>query len=140
MVISSRTPEGLAAHCPVCGSHIEIEPTSLAQDAPCHRCGYLIWFAWEDRGDVEVFRPTVSLLSKESLDSFLDSVAIRPGVQLVLDLSDVRFFSSPVLSRLINLKRRVTAVGGRVRIQHIIPEVLEIFRIAHLEHVFELEA
>jgi hypothetical protein len=31
MVISSRTPEGMPNRCPLCGSHIRIEPSSLAQ-------------------------------------------------------------------------------------------------------------
>jgi anti-anti-sigma factor len=140
MAISSRTPEGLPISCPVCGSHLKIEPSDPADDAPCHRCGHLLWFTWEDRGDVEVFRPTARVLSRESLDSFLDSVAIRPGVQLVLDLSDVRFFSSSVLAQLINLKKRVARVGGRVRIQHVYCDLLEVFRITHLDHVFDVEA
>jgi anti-anti-sigma factor len=140
MAISSRTPEGLPISCPVCGSHLKIEPSDPAGDAPCHRCGHLLWFTWEDRGDVEVFRPTVSLLSRESLDSFLDSVAIRPGVQLLLDLSNVRCLSSSVLAQLIILKRRVKTVGGRVTIQNVDPDVLEVLRVTRLDHVLEMEA
>ena len=138
MVISSTTPEGLRHRCRVCGSDLKIEPPELTRDVPCHRCGHLLWFTWQDLGDVEIFHPTVNLLSRESLDSFLDSVAIRPGVQLVLDLSDVRYFSSAVLSKLINLKRRVAAVGGRFTIQHVHPELLEVFRVTNLDHVFEM--
>jgi anti-anti-sigma factor len=139
MVISSRTPEGLPASCPVCGSHLKIEPSDPAGDAPCHRCGHLLWFTWEDRGDVEIIRPTERVLSREALDCFLDSVAIRPGVQLVLDLENVRFFSSSALSQLINLKRRVKSVGGRVVIQNVYCDLLEVFRITHMDHLFELE-
>jgi anti-anti-sigma factor len=138
MVISSRTPEGLRNSCRVCGSDLKVEPPELTRDVPCHRCGHLIWFTWQDLGEVEVFHPIVGLLSRESLDSFLDSVAIRPGVQLVLDLSDVRYFSSAVLSQLINLKRRVTTVGGRFTIQNVHSELLEVFRVTHLDHVFEM--
>jgi anti-anti-sigma factor len=97
-----------------------------------------LWFTWQDKGDIEVFHPTVSLLTRESMDGFLDSVAIRPGVQLVLDLSDVQYFSSAVLSKLIDLKRRVAAVGGRFTIQHVQPELLEVFRVTNLDHVFEM--
>lgn len=138
MVISSTTTERLPISCRVCGSHLEVEPPVLTRDAPCHRCGHLLWFTWQDKGDIEVFHPTVSLLTRESMDSFLDSVAIRPGVQLVLDLSDVRYFSSAVLSKLIDLKRRVAAVGGRFTIQHVQPELLEVFRVTNLDHVFEM--
>jgi anti-anti-sigma factor len=138
MVISSTTPEGLRNSCRVCGSDLKVEPPELTRDTPCHRCGHLLWFTWLDKGDVEVFHPTVNLLTRESLDAFLDSVAIRPGVQLVLDLSDVRYFSSAVLSKLINLKRRVAGVGGRFTIQHVQPELLEVFRVTNLDHVFEM--
>jgi anti-anti-sigma factor len=138
MVISSTTTERLPINCRVCGSDLKVEPPELTRDAPCHRCGHLLWFTWRDLGDVEVFHPTVSLLTRESMDSFLDSVAIRPGVQLVLDLSDVRYFSSAVLSKLINLKRRVAAVGGRFTIQHVHPELLEVFRVTNLDHIFEM--
>ena len=139
MVNSSRTPEGLPASCPVCGSHFKIEPSDPAGDAPCHRCGHLLWFTWEDRGDVEVFRPTVSLLSRESLDSFLDSVAIRPGVQLVLDLERravlLQFSAVPIDQS----QEKGQTVGGRVSIQHVYPDLLEVFRVTHLDHVFEME-
>jgi anti-anti-sigma factor len=138
MVISSTTSEGLRHSCRVCGSDLKVEPPELTRDVPCHRCGHLLWFTWEDLGDVEIFHPTVNFLSRESLDGFLDSVAIRPGVQLVLDLSDVHYFSSAVLSKLINLKRRVGAVGGRFTIQHVHPELLEVFRVTNLDHVFEM--
>ena len=42
--ISSRTPEGRPNHCPVCDAEIRIEPSQPAGDAPCPRCGVLLWF------------------------------------------------------------------------------------------------
>ena len=44
MVISSRTPEGRPNRCPVCGGEVRIEPSVLFGDAPCPRCGHLLWF------------------------------------------------------------------------------------------------
>ncbi len=43
--ISSRTPEGVPNRCPVCGVAIRIEPSQPPGDAPCPRCGVLLWFA-----------------------------------------------------------------------------------------------
>jgi len=106
MVISSQTPESQPNRCRVCGSEIKIEPSALPGDAPCLRCGHLLWFTWEDLGEIEVIRPLENVLRAESLDRFLDSVLIRPGTHIVLDLARVRFFSSAVFSKLINLKRR----------------------------------
>lgn len=45
MFISSRTPEGQPAHCPLCGSEFKIEPSRPAGDAPCPNCGHLLWLA-----------------------------------------------------------------------------------------------
>jgi acyl carrier protein len=44
MSISSRTPEGTPNHCPVCNSDIRIEPSPPSGDAPCPKCGTLLWF------------------------------------------------------------------------------------------------
>ena len=44
MTISSQTPEGMPNHCPVCGSDIRIEPSLSSGDAPCPKCGTLLWF------------------------------------------------------------------------------------------------
>jgi len=44
MTISSRTPEGLPNHCPICNSDVCIEPSVLIGDATCPNCGSLLWF------------------------------------------------------------------------------------------------
>ena len=140
MSISSQTPEGQPDRCHVCGSEVKIESSGPATDAPCLRCGHLLWFTWEDLGEIEVIKPIENVLRSESLDKFLDSVVIRPGTHIVLDLAKVRFFSSAVFSKLINLKRRTGSVGGRFSIRNVHPDVHEAMRITHLDHVFDVEA
>ncbi len=44
MIISSRTPEGQPASCPLCGASVLIEPSVFIGDATCPRCGQLLWF------------------------------------------------------------------------------------------------
>src|SRR5579863_9697606 len=41
---SSRTPEGVPNLCPVCGHKVYITPSRPPGDAPCPRCGHLLWF------------------------------------------------------------------------------------------------
>jgi len=41
--VSSRTPEGLPGNCPLCGAKANIEFSDPAGDAPCPKCGYLLW-------------------------------------------------------------------------------------------------
>ena len=139
MVVSSRIPEDQLNRCHVCGSEVKTEPSDPVEEAPCLRCGHLLWFTWEDLGEIEVIKPLENVLRAESLDRFLDSVVIRPGTHIVLDLTKVQFFSSAVFSKLINLKRRVAAVGGRFSIRNIHPVVQESLRSTHLDHVFEIE-
>ena len=75
----------------------------------------MLWFTWEDQGDIDVIKPMEDLLTRESLDHFLDSVAIKPGIHLILDLSDVHFIASAALGRLVGLKKRVRASAGDSR-------------------------
>jgi hypothetical protein len=44
MGIASRTPEGDPNRCPVCGHRLRIDPAAATRDAPCPRCGHLLWF------------------------------------------------------------------------------------------------
>ena len=138
MVISSRTPEGRSNHCPVCDTHINIDPSDPPGDAPCPRCGYLLWFTWEDRGDVQVIKPAENHLDRESLASLIDSVALRPGVRLVIDFSDVRHISSAGLAELIKLKRKLGGVRARVGFENVHPDLVEVFRLTRLDRVFDL--
>jgi hypothetical protein len=72
MVISTRTLEGQPNHCPVSGNFLKVEPSDPAGGAPCPRCGHLLWFAWEDLGDVQVIKPTGKLLRPQSLDRLFE--------------------------------------------------------------------
>jgi hypothetical protein len=45
MTISSRTPEGEPALCPICGTAFTAEPSDPGGDAPCPCCGHLLWFS-----------------------------------------------------------------------------------------------
>jgi anti-anti-sigma factor len=139
MVISSRTPEGTPNCCSVCGAHLTIEASVPAGDAPCPFCGHLLWFTREDIGDFEIIKPIGSRLSAESLDQLFASEPLRTGMRFILDLSDVQAFSSDVLGKLINLKKKVAAVHGTMRLRGIHPDVREVFRITRLDQVFELE-
>jgi anti-anti-sigma factor len=138
MVISSRTPEGSANLCPVCGSEIKIEPSNPGGDAPCPNCGHLLWFAWEDLGDTVIVRPTLATLRSEDWRILMDKAAERPGVRLVLDLKDVQFIASAVLGNLMNFKRKIDGVKGRLKIENLHPDLLEVFRITRLDQVFDV--
>jgi anti-anti-sigma factor len=139
MVISSRTPEGRHNHCPICGFDLNIEPSDPAGDAPCPRCGHLLWFTWENLEDVQFIRPIGGRLHPDALDSLIDLVATRPGMRLVIDFSDVRDLQSATLGKLINLKKKIGALRGRVDLEHVRPDLMEVFRITRLDQVFDVK-
>jgi hypothetical protein len=111
MVISSRTPEGLPNCCPVCHSEIRIEPSNPAGDAPCPRCGHLLWFASVEDESAGVFQPGDKRLTRESLNSRFDSVESESGDRFVLNFSDEERISSGLLGRLNQLRKMLGAVG-----------------------------
>jgi anti-anti-sigma factor len=139
MVISSGTPENQPNRCQVCGSQLKMEAAGPSGDAPCSRCGHLRWFTWEELGDVDVIKPTGDRLTREDLDAFLDSVALRPGIDLVLDLVNVHYIASAALGCLVSLKKRVASVGGQFTIRHVEPDLMVVFQITRLDHVFDLQ-
>ncbi|HET6246125.1 MAG TPA: hypothetical protein VFE47_00355 [Tepidisphaeraceae bacterium] len=60
MVISSRTPEGELAKCPVCGECVLMVPSSCFSDAPCPSCGALLWFVRIGEENILVHRKPAS--------------------------------------------------------------------------------
>ena len=47
---------------------------------------------------------------------------MRSGMRLVIDLSDVQCLTSPVLGKLINLKKKLSSHGVRVALRHVQPD------------------
>jgi anti-sigma B factor antagonist len=138
MVISSRTPEGQPNRCPVCGSASKIEPSDPAGDAPCPACGHLLWFTWAATGTAEVIKPTCSILRPEDLDMLLARWPEKRGVRLTLDLSAVPYLSSAALAKLISLKKKVVGVSGKLTLENLHPDLLEVFRLTRLDQVFDI--
>jgi acyl carrier protein len=76
MTISSRTPEGEPARCPLCDANIAIEPSVFFGDGTCPNCGELIWFL-KAPDDTRTF----SRHGNEELrDRILDSMAEQLGI------------------------------------------------------------
>ena len=76
MNISSRTPEGEPAHCPLCRSEVHIEPSVLFGDATCPNCGQLLWFVQSAEGKRLFERRSV----KDLRQRITDLVAAQLGV------------------------------------------------------------
>lgn len=88
MTVSSRTPEGMPSHCPLCGTESNISFSDPAGDAPCPNCGCLIW---QSMVLLEQFRDRWgSLLADFSAESPLREIAkdSLDVVELVMELEE----------------------------------------------------
>jgi anti-anti-sigma factor len=115
-----------------------MEPSDPAGDAPCPDCGHLLWFTWERTGAAEVIKPICSTLQAENLDTLMGKWSEKPGVRLVFDLSGVPYMSSAALVKLINFRRKVVGTGGKLTVENVHPDLLEVFRLTRLDRVFEI--
>jgi anti-sigma B factor antagonist len=138
MTISSRTPEGQPNHCPVCGASLALEPSGPARDAPCPRCGHLLWFTWEDAGDELLIRLRGKIIAADTMAGLVEAVASRHMQRIVLDFEEVQYMSSAALGKLIELTKRLRPTGKLILV-NVQPDLLEVFRITRLDSVFDIE-
>ncbi len=58
--------------------------------------------------------------------------------QLLLNFGNVQYLSSAALGKLINLKKKVGAAKGQLKLCCIHPDLKEVFKITRLDQVFEI--
>jgi anti-sigma B factor antagonist len=76
----------------------------------------------------------------EKLGRELDIVAgSDQGKKLRVDFDNVKFISSAAISKLVVFEKRVRANGGKLRLSNLRPEVRDVFNMARLDSVFEIE-
>ncbi len=64
-------------------------------------------------------------------------VRLQQPRKLVIDFSAVCFFSSQMLGLLVDLWRRMKNAGGSLLISGINPQLTRVFRITHLDKIFD---
>ena len=100
--------------------------------------------AVEPVGDVAAVRfVQPRLITEEEIQGVGDELiqlVERAGYRkVVVNFDTLQLLTSPALVKLINLKKRLAAVGGQIRLCSMQPEQLEIFRITHLDSVFPID-
>lgn len=58
--------------------------------------------------------------------------------QVVIDFSNVKFFSSLAINKLLVLEKRIRAQGGALRLADLEPEVKEVFGFTRLDEWFAI--
>ncbi len=72
----------------------------------------------------------------EQLFSLVEEVGRR---KLLLNFGNVEFLSSAALGKLITLNRKLQAVGGRLILCNIDPQIYEVFEITKLDKFFHIQ-
>jgi acyl carrier protein len=113
LTVSSRTPEGLPARCPICGNSFLLEPSFPAGDVPCPSCGHLLW--WFHERFVQFAGP-ITPGSRLREDLKVDSLEI---VELVMELEAELRIKIPD-----NEYERIRTVGDLLRyVRNLRPDV-----------------
>jgi anti-sigma B factor antagonist len=73
-------------------------------------------------------------------DQLYQLVDVEGKKQLLLNFGNVQYLSSAALGKLINLKKKVGAAKGKLKLCCFHPDLLEVFRITRLDQVFEIYA
>ena len=79
-----------------------------------------------------------AVVDLEPLVSLLQTVGARRPPAVVIDLSRLTFMSSLAMGVILAFRRNVLAHGGKVRVACVQPLVLDSFRRARLDKVFDL--
>ena len=92
----------------------------------------------EDITIVSLDAATISTSGMEPIARALREVIDqRRPEKLIIDFSRVRFISSMMLGLLVDIWRRMKEYGGLVRICGIDPQLTRVFRITHLDRIFD---
>jgi anti-sigma B factor antagonist len=76
----------------------------------------------------------------ERLGKELEQIASAPsGQKLMVDFENVRFISSAAISKLVVFEKRIRANGGKLRLSKMRPEVRDVFDLARLDTVFDID-
>lgn len=75
----------------------------------------------------------------QELDDELNRLVTEEGrTRLLLDLNGIKYFSSSILVRLINLKKKVDLADGRFAICCLTPVMSDTFRVSKLDTLFDI--
>ncbi|GAC1474518.1 MAG: hypothetical protein NVSMB9_25020 [Isosphaeraceae bacterium] len=120
--------------CPVCGTSVSEDPDT---EAPCPRCGHLLWFVSRRVGDVTVIHLIDTRAAVVELLDLLDN-AVEDGVadHLLINFGAIQQVSSAALGKLIKLMHRADSVRGKLTLCGLHPDLRQVFRITRLDRVF----
>ena len=70
--------------------------------------------------------------------SLMPLVSQSSPINLIIDFTNVKFFSSAVLGLLIRISKRIHESDGRLKLCSIDAQIYEIFKITRLDTIFDI--
>ena len=58
---------------------------------------------------------------------------------VLINFDNVSFFSSAAINKLIVLEKRIKALGGKIRLSNLRPEVRDLFSYTNLDSLFQIK-
>jgi anti-sigma B factor antagonist len=99
-------------------------------------------FELTDADAATVARPTEPELTSGGVESLLECLTARMDggqpVQLVMDLSGVKFINSVSMGAMVVLLRRIKSRGGRLALAGLSGHCLNVMKVTGLDRVFEM--
>jgi acyl carrier protein len=108
MISQLTNPEGPANYCPICKQLVHADPSTPTGDAPCPRCGHLLWWFGETLSQSFGISPE----QVTSNTSFVDDLAADSldVVELIMELEDEFDIAIPDADY-----ERIRTVGDAIR-------------------------
>jgi len=97
-------------------------------------------FIKEDRGDIIIEKVNLTRATLKEADEFKQALAkdIETGKKkIVVDLSDCEFIDSTFLGSLVVSLKKITSLGGDLRLVGFQPAVHSMFELTRMYRVFE---
>lgn len=116
-ITSSRTPAGEPAHCPVCNAGVVVLTAAPLADAPCPKCGTLIWPIATEAGDFWFVAREFTDAQKAKLRELaprLEGADSLELVEILMDLEDMLQASISIPDELMNRGDSTDAVVRHV--------------------------
>jgi len=81
----------------------------------------------------------VDIFSSPELKARLNALLQEKQTDLAIDCKNLEYLDSTALGALVGVLKNVKACGGEMRLSHIRPNLLKLFRITNLDKVFVIE-
>jgi anti-sigma B factor antagonist len=78
------------------------------------------------------------MVVKEIGEQLYDLVDVEGQKKLLLNFGNVQFCASIMLGKLVNLKKKVSAARGELKLCCLYPDLLYIFKLTQLDKVLEI--